>query len=76
MTTTVEKITYVRISEREIPAGVKWHTPRRYQGQAVVVQYGHFGSDEAVPGDPFKRRITENGKITYYFAGPMNSRKG
>lgn len=46
---------YVETHEAQIPAAVRWTVPAQHQGQMVEVAYGHFGRDEAGPGDPYKR---------------------
>lgn len=41
---------YVRVSASEIPAGVRWDTPGRHQGQIVEVSYADERSSP-VPAD-------------------------
>ena len=64
------KYIYTKIDKSQIPAGVRFDTPRRNQGQIVEVSYGTFGRYEAGAGDPYKRCIdhSEGGLATasYY----------
>lgn len=48
-------MSYKQINGSEVPAGVRWHVPRRNQGQIVEVAYGGFGRGEMDAGDPYKR---------------------
>ena len=61
---------YTECSERDVPAGVRFDTPRRHQGQAVEVQYGGFERAEHDSGAPWKRIVERalGGKATYYRA--------
>lgn len=43
------------ILRSEIPAGVRFDTPRRNQGQIVEVSYGDFGASEADDDAPYMR---------------------
>ena len=61
-----------QIPAHEAPPQLLWTTPRDCQGQIVIVQYGHFGKEEAGPLDDWKRvGDTSNGPLqpkdyTYY----------
>lgn len=50
---------YIQIPEREVPANVRWTIPAQNQGQIVEVAYGHFGLDDAGPGDLFERHADQ-----------------
>lgn len=60
---------YVRCSEADIPAAVRFDVPRRCEGQTVEVAYGTFSRSEAAYGDPFMREIDRSvgpGAARYY----------
>jgi hypothetical protein len=63
---------YVECDKSEIPAGVRFDTPRSNQGQIVEVSYGGFGAAEHDDGDPYMRRTDTSiptgkpGRVTYY----------
>lgn len=61
---------YIQCRETDIPAGVRFDTPRHLAGQIIEVSYGTFGRHEACSGDPWKR-VTDRscGEVTYYRLG-------
>lgn len=52
----MERHEYISCQAGDIPAGVRWTTPRRNQGQIVTVSYGGFGKGEMDEGDPYMSR--------------------
>jgi hypothetical protein len=46
---------YVKIREREVPEGVRFDVPGRFQGQTVEVAFGDFGRGEHDDGSLYKR---------------------
>lgn len=58
---------YVKISKSEVPSNVRFDTPRRNQGQIVVVSYGGYGRSEHDVGDDYKR-VTDlsDNSVEYY----------
>jgi hypothetical protein len=51
----MKKKTYIRISEKEVPQGVRFDTVRRNQGQIIETSYGGFDRYEHDHGDPYMR---------------------
>lgn len=47
---------YVRCSENDIPAGVRFDVPQRNAGQIVEIAYGGLGRAEHDEGDEYMRR--------------------
>lgn len=59
---------YVKISKSQVPAGVRFDTPRWNAGQIIEVQYGTHSRYEAGDGDPWKRVIDHSvGGAEEYF---------
>lgn len=46
---------YVPCAPFDVPSGVRFDTPGRFQGQHLVVQFGGFDRHEHDHGAPFKR---------------------
>ncbi len=61
------KAEYVRISESQIPEGVRFDVTGPNQGQIVEVAYGGFGRAEHGQGDPYKRVTDKSDRTVAYF---------
>lgn len=46
---------YIEVTEKEIPAGVRFDVPRRYQGTGLEIAFGGFDRAEHDEGDLYKR---------------------
>lgn len=59
---------YVRCTEADIPAGVRFDTSARNAGQMVEISYGTRSAGEAGDGDPWQRTTyhAEGGRREYY----------
>ncbi len=68
MTNTTSKASkYIRISESQIPEGVRFDVPGPNQGQIVEVAYGGFGRAEHGDGDPYKRVTDRSDRSVEYY---------
>lgn len=58
---------YAKISEQDVPAGVRFDVPARHQGQMKEVAYGGTRRDVHDEGDEYKC-VTDrsDGSVTYY----------
>ena len=59
---------YIPCSRADIPANVRFDTPRRNMGQIVEVSYGGFGAAEHDDGDPYMRVTDRSAGTTEFFA--------
>ena len=58
---------YTECDAADVPAGVRFDTPRRNQGQIVTYSYGTTGRGEAGYGDPYMmRHDASDGEVTHY----------
>lgn len=53
-----KRFSYVTCSKGEIPSGVRFDVPARFQGQIVETAFGGFGRSENDYGDEY-RRVTD-----------------
>lgn len=56
---------YERIAIDEVPEGLHWDTPRKFQGQMILREYGDHGLTGLEQGAPYMR-ISDNGQVRYY----------
>lgn len=59
-------LTYRPIDAGDVPADVRFTTPRRYQGQRGEVSFGGAGQGPFDAGDPYKRLKSEEGTVSFY----------
>jgi len=74
-TLTTGQHRYSLIPESAIPAGVRFDTPRRNQGQIVEYSFGGFSRAEHDDGAPYMRvtdaslRADDPSRVCYYRLG-------